>query len=194
MDYVDGTDTGQLLKQHGPLPVGRTVRLVCQMLAALAYAHGLGFVHRDIKPSNLLVAQEGGGEVAKLADFGLARAYQASPLSGLTLTGAVAGTPEFMAPEQVENFKRVRPAADQYAAAAMLYTLLTGRLVYEPRVSAREAFRRILLEEPRLEGADRPEVPDALQRAVRRALAGRPEDRFANAGALRRELLSLTLT
>jgi hypothetical protein len=71
--------------------------------------------------------------------------------------------------------------------------LLTGRLVYEPRVPPREAFRRILLEEPQLEWADRAEVPDALQRAVRQALAPRPEDRFADVEALRLELLPLTL-
>jgi serine/threonine-protein kinase len=96
MDYVRGTDAARLLKEGGSFPVGRGVALVCQLLEALDYAHARRFVHRDIKPANLLVAQQGGREVARLADFGLARVYQASKLSGLTLDGDVGGTVPFM--------------------------------------------------------------------------------------------------
>ena len=92
MDYVPGTDASKLVRSGGPLSVGRAVRLVCDVLEALQYAHGQGFVHRDVKPANLLVSGEEGYETCKLADFGLARVYHASPLSGLTLLGEAAGT------------------------------------------------------------------------------------------------------
>jgi serine/threonine protein kinase len=118
------------------------------LLEALAYAHAEGFVHRDIKPSNLLVTEENGREVVKLADFGLARAYQASPLSGITMVGVFGGTPAFMPPEQVLNFRDAQPAADQYSAAATLYYLLTACYVPYPAPTPAEMFRRILQDEP----------------------------------------------
>jgi serine/threonine-protein kinase len=192
MDYVPGRDARWLVQEHGPLPVGRAVRLVCQMLEGLAYAHALGFVHRDIKPANLLVT-ESEPETAKLADFGLARAYQASPLSGLTLTGAVAGTPAFMPPEQVRDFRSVRPAADQYAAAATLYHLLTAKPLYDGAADPTALLRLVLTSDPVPLRQRRPDLPEGLAAAVQRALARKPEDRFPDAEALRRELLPLAL-
>src|SRR4051794_38930479 len=103
MDFVPGTDANRILKQEGPLSTGRAVRLLCQVLEGLAYAHGRGFIHRDIKPANVLVSGATGREEVRLADFGLARTYQASQLSGLTLAGTTGGSPPFMAPEQVLN-------------------------------------------------------------------------------------------
>jgi serine/threonine-protein kinase len=120
MEYVPGTDAGRVLREQGPVPVDRAVGWTCQLLEALAYAHARGFVHRDIKPSNVLIAARAGRLVAKLADFGLARVYHSSELSGLTLTRDVGGTAAFMAPEQVTNFREAKPPADQYAAAATL--------------------------------------------------------------------------
>src|SRR5262249_43738590 len=87
MGYVRGTDAERLLREQGPLTVPRAVRLISQLLSALEYAHKSGFVHRDIKPANLMVTGSGDKEEVKLADFGLARVYQASHLSGLTMTG-----------------------------------------------------------------------------------------------------------
>ena len=103
------------------------VRLAIQVLDALAEAHGKGMVHRDIKPANVLLAElPDGKRQVKLADFGLARVYRASRLSGLTLHGDMGGTPAYMAPEQITNYSGVTPAADQYSVAAMLYHMLTG--------------------------------------------------------------------
>ncbi len=189
MDLVPGTDASRIVKGQGPLAVGRAVRLVCQLLDALAYAHAKGIVHRDIKPANVLVAGQGEQEVVKLADFGLARTYQASQLSGLTMTGSAGGTPSFMPPEQVLDFRSVRPPADQYAAAATLYNLLTGHHVYELALSAQDMFRQILLTDPVPIQERRADVPAPLAAVIHRALARRPEDRFADVAAMRVALL-----
>jgi serine/threonine-protein kinase len=189
MEYVPGRSAGELLQAEGPLPVRRAVGLTCQVLEAMAHAHGRGFVHRDIKPGNVLVAQERGREVAKLADFGLARTYQASPLSGLTMTATAGGTPAFMPPEQVLDFRSVKPAADQYAAAATLYHLLTAKVLFDGVVNAADLFLRILQKDPVPLRQRRPDVPEAVAAAVHRALARKPEGRFADVGTLRQILL-----
>jgi hypothetical protein len=190
MDYVNGTDADRLLAQGGPLPVGRAVRWICQVLLALEYAHARGFVHRDIKPANVLLADPGGGEVVKLADFGLARHYQESKLSGLTLTGTVGGTPAFLAPEQITNFREAKPPADQYGAAATLYNLLTGCYAYDFPSHPQERLGLILRQPPVAIRRRRPELPDGLALVVHRALARDPAKRFADAGEMRRALLS----
>src|SRR5262249_57592890 len=139
-----------------------------------AYAEGRGFVDRDVKPANLLVTEAGGREEVRLADFGLARAYQASWLSGLTLAGAAGGTPLFMAPEQVLDFRAVKPPADQYSAAARLYTLLMGEPVRGRAGSLQELFKRILQEDPVPIRSRRPDLPAALAAAVHPAPARPP--------------------
>jgi pSer/pThr/pTyr-binding forkhead associated (FHA) protein len=188
MDYVRGTDAAALLKEHGPLPVARAVGLVRQLLRALDYAHAKQFVHRDIKPANLLVAEEDGQEVARLADFGLARVYQASQLSGLTMTGDIGGTVAFMAPEQITNYREAKPAVDQYAAAASLYQLLTGKLPFDLPRTSQERLLMILHEEPVPIRERRPDLPAELAEVIHRALAKEPDERFAGVKALRQAL------
>ncbi len=191
MDYVDGPDAGRLLKQKGPLPVRDAVRIISQVLSALDYAHARGFVHRDIKPANILLSAEGNRKVVKLADFGLARVYQQSRLSGLTLLGEVGGTVAFMPPEQITHFREVKPAADQYSVAATLYALLTGRLIFDFESATPEHQFGVVLER----GADArsasggPSLPEALAAAVHRALSKDPADRFPNVRAFLEPLL-----
>ncbi len=189
MDFVDGTDAGALLKKTGPLEVPRAVGMICQLLEALAHAHAQGFIHRDLKPANLLVTQSEGRETVKLADFGLARTYQASQLSGLTMAGSTGGTAHYMPPEQVLNFRAVKPAADQYAAAATLYNLLTKRFVYDFSGSVQDMLKLILLSEPVPIRTRRPNVPEKLAEVIHRALARRAEQRFADVSAFRQGLL-----
>ncbi len=179
MDYVRGIDAARLqAKWGGPLPTERAVRLVCQLLQALDYAHSHKFVHRDIKPGNLLVADEGGREVVKLADFGLARVYQASQLSGLTLQGEMGGTVAFMAPEQIIQFREARPPVDQYAASATLYKLLTDQYIFDLPRQVQRQIGMILQEEPIPIHQRRPDIPPLLAAATHRALAKNPDDRF----------------
>lgn len=189
MDIVRGTDASALRKTHGgPLSVARAVGLVCQMLEALAYAHARGFVHRDIKPANLLVEDRGGREVARLSDFGLARTYQASQMSGLTMRNDMGGTMAYMAPEQITHFREAKPPADQYSAAGTLYKLLTDRPVYDlPRQSSQQILM-ILQEDPVPILDRRPDLPPDLAAVIHRALAREPEARFPDVTAFRAAL------
>ena len=180
MDYVPGLDASQLLHiTKSPLPIARAVRLTVQMLKGLEEAHARGFVHRDIKPSNLLVEKlPNGEEFARLSDFGLARTYQASRLSGLTMTGAIGGTTPYMAPEQITNFRDSKPAVDQYSAAASLYHLLTRRHIYEFPKSLSGQLAMILQDAPLPITQHRSDVPAALAAAIHHGLARELEDRF----------------
>jgi serine/threonine-protein kinase len=189
MDYVAGCDASRLLQDHpGPLSIARVVRLVCQLLDALEYAHARGFIHRDIKPANLLVTRET-PETVKLTDFGLARTYQTSRLSGLTLMGDVGGTIPYMAPEQITNYRDSKPPVDQYAAAATLYHLLTRKHLYD---FPRDVSRRLILilqHDPIPIRARRADVPEELAAIIHRGLLRNPQDRYASVGAFRDALL-----
>jgi len=178
MELVPGIDAARLVRREGPLPLPRALALMSPILEALAYAHERGFIHRDVKPANLLVYQSEKGESAKLADFGLARTYQASTLCGLTLSGESAGTPQYMSPEQIKNFSKVEPPADQYAAAATMYFLLTGQSLYHA-LNPNELFEKILLEDPVPLKSRRPDLPPKLGAIIHKALARQPENRFA---------------
>jgi serine/threonine-protein kinase len=189
MDYVEGTDAARMLKEKGPLPVRKAVRLITQVLAALVYAHQRGFVHRDIKPSNILVESSGRKKSVRVADFGLARIYLGSKLSGLTMQGEIGGTFAFMAPEQATHFRQTKPPADQYAAAATLYNLLTDRFLYDFTEGGVAALVVILTKETIPIEQRRPDLPPGLARVIGRATARRPEDRFPDVQAFRQELL-----
>jgi len=189
MDFIPGTDAARLVQQQGPLAIRQAVGIVCEGLDALAFAHARGFVHRDVKPANILLAPLQGRELVKLADFGLARTYQSSELSGLTMAGTMGGTPSFVPPEQILDFRSVKPAADQYSAAATLYHLLTGGWVYDPAGGTQEILKRILLSEPIPIRDRRGDLPPALAAVIHRALARQPADRFPDVAGLRKALL-----
>ncbi|MBN9118449.1 MAG: protein kinase [Planctomycetes bacterium] len=184
MEYVPGASGATILKSQGPLPPARVLNWAEQFLGALAHAHEKGFVHRDVKPSNLLVVGTPAGEVVKVSDFGLARAYEESSMSGLTITNASGGTPAFMPPEQVNDFRSARPAADQYAAAATLYQLLTGESVYERSASTQQLLRQILIEDPIPLRPNSPPLPARFGPVIQRALARDPAQRFPDLRAM----------
>src|SRR5262249_44289157 len=120
----------------------------------------------------------------RVADFGLARKYQASQLSGLTMAGALGGTVAYMPPEQILDFRNVQPAADQYSAAATLYTLLTGGFVYDLPRELQKQLVLILQEDPVQIRQRRSEIPKELAGVIHRALAREPHERFADAAAM----------
>jgi serine/threonine-protein kinase len=189
MEYVEGRSAGQVVEAEGPLAPERVVAVGCQLLDALGHAHEQGFVHRDVKPGNVLSSVAAGRERVKLADFGLARAYQASALSGLTLAGTPGGTPEFMPPEQVLDFRNAQPEADQYGAAATLYYLLTGQPIYERADSPLGLLWRIMTSAPIPLRAQAQALPGQLGAVLGRALARQPRQRFADALAMRSALV-----
>ncbi len=188
MDYVIGTDASRFLKENGPLHIRPAVRIILQVLQALDYAHSRQFVHRDIKPSNILLEKSNQRLRSKVADFGLARIYQGSRLSGLTQDNQVGGSLPFMPPEQITSFRDVQPAADQYSAAATLYNLLTGQFIMDLKGDFQKKMRRILNDKPVPIRQRRPDLPEELAEVIHRALAREPNRRYPSVAHLRREL------
>ncbi len=190
MEYVKGTDAMQALHREGPMETSRAVRMVCDALDALEFAHARGYVHRDVKPSNLLLEGEPGFETCKLADFGLAKAYNSSPLSGVTMMDGIGGTIPYMPPEQITNYRDAKPPADQYSAAATLYHLLTGHYVYDfGDLPAHKRMGKILLEAPVTILDRRSDLPPGLAEPIHRALQRDPAHRFPDAHSFRQALV-----
>jgi serine/threonine-protein kinase len=189
MELIEGPTADQVLKERGPMQVNVAVRLVCQLLAGLSHAHSRGFVHRDIKPANILLGRTGEKRVVKLADFGLARVFESSRLSGLTMQGETGGTPAFMAPEQVTHYREVKPAADQYAAAATLYNLLTNQYVFDLPAVIPRALVTITTAQPVPLRQRRADIPADLASVIHRALLREPEQRYTDVDAFRKALL-----
>ncbi|MBT4865211.1 MAG: protein kinase [Planctomycetaceae bacterium] len=191
MEYVAGIDAARLVADNeGPLGIATAVGIICQLLTALEHAHGQGFVHRDIKPQNMLLGQVEGRGVVKLADFGLARTYQSSRISGLTMMGDVRGTSQYMAPEQITNYRETKPTTDQYAAAATLYFLLTVQYIFDFPNTINGKFQMILQDDPVPIRDRRSEIPDELSAIIHRALLRDPEERFADVTEMRDTLLA----
>jgi serine/threonine-protein kinase len=136
----------------------------------------------------MLIEESGGKRTVKLADFGLARVYQESRMSGLTIEGDVGGTPAFMPPEQITGFRQAKPAADQYASAATLYNLLTGHLLFDFEKTRGNNLDRVIKEAPVSILVRRPDLPAELASLIHRALAKDPEQRFEDVGVFRAEL------
>lgn len=181
-EFVRGLDAAKLLEKRGPFDLPQAVRIACQLLRALDYAHARGIVHRDIKPSNILLEKrEKKPSVVKLADFGLARAYEASGLSGLSMQGEVCGTFGFMPPEQVTHYRQVKPSGDQYSAAATLYQLLTGKFVHDLPKKYADVMAHIVTQDFVPIDKRRDDLPAGFVAVLHRALSREPENRFESA-------------
>ncbi|HUG53998.1 MAG TPA: protein kinase [Vicinamibacteria bacterium] len=124
MEYCAGGSLASMIARRGKLEPGPAVRAALQALAGLSFAHENGFIHRDIKPENILLV-DAEMSVAKLTDFGLAKSFEQAGLSGMTATGAAAGTLQFMPREQLTNFRLLRPTSDVWSMGATLYHMLT---------------------------------------------------------------------
>ncbi|MDC0710926.1 protein kinase [Stigmatella sp. ncwal1] len=186
MEYLEGQSLDTFAQ--GPLAPALAVGLLSQVCDALGAAHAHGIVHRDLKPANVfLVPTAQGGHRVKLLDFGIAKLLAPAP-EGVTATqsGTLLGTPEYMAPEQCGG-ERVDGRADLYAAGVLGYLLVTGQLPFTGSHPA-EMLLAHMMKPPPLAHEACAAVPPALSRVLVRAMAKRPEDRFASAAELREAL------
>jgi serine/threonine-protein kinase len=197
MEFIEGTDLARLVKKNGPLPVATACDYALQAALGLEHAHARGMVHRDIKPSNLLLAD--GTGVVKLLDMGIARLDRSAniplPMSALgnlpspaagnssnTVTApGMLGTPDFVAPEQARDARKVDARADLYSLGCSLYYLLTGRVPFKGTSSV-ETLMQHQLDEAKPLDEVRSDVPAELSAIVRKLMAKRVEDRYATAG------------
>ena len=203
MEYCDCGDVVKLMEtQGGRLSVNIAIPIILQVLDGLIYAHnveiphvlladgtkgtGKGLVHRDLKPSNIFLTDVNGKMIAKIGDYGLAKAFDLAGLSGQTLTGTKAGTPAFMCRQQLIDFKRALPEVDVWATAASLYCMLTGDV---PRDFVGDPFSCVLKNDiiP-IRQRDRT-IPEKLADVIDLALREKPQLHFSTAADFKQALL-----
>jgi WD40 repeat protein/tRNA A-37 threonylcarbamoyl transferase component Bud32 len=182
MEYISGISLQECLDRTGPLELKEILRIGIQTATGLAAAHAQGLIHRDIKPANILL--ENGVQRVKITDFGLARAADDA---SLTQSGVVAGTPQYMAPEQARG-EAVDHRADLFSLGSVLYALCTGRLPFRAS-STMAVLKRVCEQTPRPIREINPEIPGWLVEIISRLHAKDPADRFSSATVVA-ELLS----
>ena len=204
MEYVPGIDLKQLLRLQKRLPEKAALKIIRDIADALSFAHQKGIVHRDIKPANVLLGDftnttESGADtfckmisddqhpIVKLTDFGLARHMNQSESLALTKTGAMLGTPYYLAPEQCMDTAPIQPTTDIYSLGITLFELLAGRPPFLAQDSVKLITMHCFEQPPDLKKLN-PEVSDAVAALVERCLQKRPEARFADGEHLRDEI------
>lgn len=184
MRYVEGRDLGRLISADGPLAPDQATALITQLADGLDAVHAGGLVHRDVKPANVIVERNRADaeRAAFLTDFGLAKAMAST--AGLTATGEVIGSVDYMAPEQIEG-RRVDARTDVYALGCVLFHAVTGKVPFPERESSAKMWAH--LNEPPPAAAGR-----VLDPVIRRAMAKDPSRRFPSAGDLGRAAVAAT--
>jgi serine/threonine-protein kinase len=204
MEMLAGKSLRDLLDRGGgkgrrQLTVKRTLMIMRPILEALEYAHGLGVVHRDLKPENIMVVPGRGvfsPEVVKLLDFGIAKLGNHSERTTQKLTqhGLVLGTPDYMPPEQAVG-QEADARSDLYSCGVIIYQMLTGRRPFEAASSLDVLVMHLNTQpKPLRAAADGAWIPQAVERAVMRALSKRPDERFQSARELRQALERAAVT
>jgi serine/threonine protein kinase len=170
MELLSGHDLGEIM-HRAPLDFDQGLSLLVQACQALQVVHEQGVIHRDIKPDNFFITDQG---VLKVMDFGIAKHHSAS--RGLTRAGMMAGTPQYMAPEQANNFGGVTHLADLYALGCIAYQMFTGAVPFD----AEEVMPILVAHMSRAPEPPRqrnPAIPDELETVILRLLAKKPETR-----------------
>jgi serine/threonine-protein kinase len=180
-EYVDGENLKQMIQRRGPAPVATALELTIQIGEALSFAHQQGLVHRDVKPQNILLNGDGR---AKVTDFGIARSLDLQ--QGVTQTGTVLGTSDYIAPEQAQG-QHVDEQTDVYSLGVVLYELLTSEVPFPGESFVAVAMRHINEPPPRVRDR-RPDVSLRVEAAVQRALAKSSSDRYPSMAAFCVEL------
>jgi serine/threonine-protein kinase len=176
MPYVEGGTLRDWLARDRQLPLADAVRVGCDIAEALAYAHARGVIHRDIKPENMMFS----AGRAMIADLGIARALSEAQVDRLTPTGVAIGTPAYMSPEQAAGNVQIDSRTDIYSLGCVIYEMLSGSPPFGGATSQAVLARHSVDAAPPIRSV-RPTVPDGLERAVLKALAKVPADRFATA-------------
>ena len=185
MEYLAGTDLGRLRRARGRLPPSDAVDAVLQACEPLAEAHAMGIVHRDLKPGNLFVVARPDRSLSiKVIDFGIAK-IERDRGGRLTATGVVAGSPQYMAPEQMQSLKLVDQRADIWSLGVILYYLMSGRRPYEGSTIAALWTAMITAPPPPLRSVC-PAVPPALDAVVMKCLERDPARRVQDLAELSR--------
>jgi len=190
MEFVDGEPLTKIIERHGALTAARAADIGEQVASALEAAHDMGIIHRDLKPDNIMIARGRAGEdVAKVVDFGIAKAMEADDQK-VTKTGLAIGTPEYMSPEQLGG-DQLDSRTDIYSLGLVTFNMLTGQLPF-PSVVSREALIMRLTEKPRTLAEIRNDVvwPAELQTVMDKALANHPADRYQHVSQFGRELVT----
>src|SRR5712691_7833445 len=180
MDFVEGQDLRVLLVERGKFPAEEASRLMLQICRALEAAHSEGVIHRDLKPQNIMVTGDGR---AYVMDFGIARSAH---LPGMTQTGALVGTPEYMSPEQARG-EKLTERSDLFSLGVIFYELLTGKSPYPADAPLGTLWKR-LQEKPKPPVDVDPTIPKPLNDIVMKALEVEPEDRWARAREMAHQL------
>jgi len=183
MEYVRGEDLKRLIRKIGQLSAGQAIPIVKQVCEGLAEAHRLGVVHRDLKPQNIMVDEEGN---ARIMDFGIARSLKAK---GITDSGMMIGTPDYMSPEQVEG-KEVDKHSDIYSLGVILYEMVTGQVPFKGETAFSIAFKH------KSEKAKDPkeinaQVPSDLSHVILKCMEKDKEKRYQTAEVLHSELIKI---
>jgi tetratricopeptide (TPR) repeat protein len=183
MEYVSGQDLKGLIREMGALSTGKAISIAKQVAEGLAEAHDLGVVHRDLKPQNIMVDKEG---MAKIMDFGIARSLRTA---GVTAEGMIIGTPEYMAPEQVEGLETDQ-RTDIYALGAILFEMATGRVPFEgdSPLSVAYKHKNELPVPPRKLNA---QIPEPFNQLILRCLEKEKENRYQSADELLADLVRI---
>jgi eukaryotic-like serine/threonine-protein kinase len=180
-EYVEGENLKTMIERRGPAPVTTALELAIQIARGLSFAHQQGLIHRDVKPQNVLLNGDG---QAKVTDFGIARSLDVQ--HGMTQTGTVLGTSDYIAPEQAQG-QRVDEHTDVYSLGVVLYELLTSEVPFRGENFVAVAMRHINDPPPPIRDK-RPDVSPRLEAAVQRAMAKQPDDRFQTMGEFASEL------
>ncbi|MEP0548473.1 MAG: PEGA domain-containing protein [Rhodothermales bacterium] len=179
MEFIGGGTLGDKM-ERGPVRWADIRAPFLEMISALEHAHGVGVIHRDIKPGNILLTEDGH---VKVTDFGLAKLHTAD--QGMTVTQGIAGTLYYMSPEQVKGERNLDGRSDLYALGITIYEALSGRLPFDRGGSEFSTMRKIVEDQYPPLGEFARDLPPGLESAVMKALAKSPDDRYANAAAMR---------
>jgi len=188
MEYLEGSDLGDVIDHAVEMPVGEAVEYVLQACEAIAEAHAAGIIHRDLKPKNLFLAKTVDGRpLVKVLDFGISKMEDAAEDMSLTRTTEIIGSPSYMSPEQLRASKGVDVRTDIWALGVILFELLTKRLPFQA-LTVTELVAVVLTEPMPDLRLDRQDVPPELAAAIEKCLAKNRDDRFPSVADLVRSI------